>query len=218
MARRYVYALMDSHLAPLRVFGRTIEITPVEDVFVAAARVDDVPEVSEKVLREQHAIVTRLATRASAILPMRFGALVDDETLQQAVASHRASVHDALSLVRGREQMTVRLFGDPCSGPAANTGPVRSGTEYLQRRLSVMELAGLPELAVIRRAVTHLVAAERSEAGRGTLRATMWHLIDRGRSRRYRSALAPLAPTLLPLQIAVTGPWPPFAFAPELCR
>lgn len=68
------------------------------------------------------------------------------------------------------------------------------------------------------RTVSRFVVEERIEPGKGTVRATMYHLINAADVDRYRAALAKAAASLAPDTIAVTGPWPVFAFVPELRR
>jgi hypothetical protein len=205
----------------VRLHGRTISCVPVGDIFAMAQRADRAPAISEDALREQHDIVLRLAGRANAILPARFGSLVDEDELRRIVILRAVRLTAAFGLVRGREQMTVRLLGDPAgdertaarAAPAARGGP---GARYLEERRAA---AGYPlpdAVAQLTAAVRNMVGAEKAEPGQGEVRAMLYHLIDRGRSAAYRRALAGAAPEVEPFTIRVTGPWPPFAFAPEL--
>jgi hypothetical protein len=217
MSRLYVYALMDSPPPRLRVGDRSIEGVAFGDVYAAAVRGDELPRVSELALEEQHAIVGRLAARTAAILPMRFGALIDERELDRILTTNHAAIRAALDLVRGREQMTARLIGPAPVRAAAAPVAVTSGTEYLRRRRDATRPRSLPEgAALVQDAVRSMIAAERVEAGDGNVRATLWHLIERGQAARYRETVKPVAPRTSPLRLVVTGPWPPFAFAPEL--
>jgi hypothetical protein len=220
--RRYVYALSDSPLPRLRASGRTIESLKTGPMYAAAARLDALPPISAETLEEQHAVVSRLAQRVDAILPMRFGALVDEDELARLVTLHHAELSGALDLVRGREQMTVRLFGPtPLDGQGQPAAPVRqkgiSGTDYLRQRREATRPRPLPpEAAHVRHAVSSLVTAERTEAGEGPVHATLWHLIDRGNAARYREAIRTVAAQIAPVRAVISGPWPPFAFVPRL--
>ena len=218
MSRCYVYALTAGAAPRVRAGGRTIETVRAGDLYAAVTRMDAMPHLSEETLAEQHAIVARLFSRVDAILPMRFGALVESEELERFVVQHHAALAAALDLVRGREQMTVCVFGPPV--PARTAGPLRtvSGAEYLRSRREAARPVPLPAAAArLRRAVRPLVAAERTLSAEGRVRATVWHLIERGMSGSYRAAIAHAAPAVPPpFRVAVSGPWPPFAFAPEL--
>src|SRR6266849_1030829 len=88
-------------------------------------------------------------------------------------SAREAELLEALELVRGREQMTLRVFGE---APPADR---RSGTAYLE---SLRRSRSLPELDPLRAALEPLVRAERTEVHRGPLLASVYHLIDRGRA------------------------------------
>jgi len=60
-----------------------------------------------------------------------------------------------------------------------------------------------------------VVRAERVERhGEPGLLASVYHLIDRGTSDRYRELVE--ATALDDLRVTLTGPWPAWSFAPEL--
>jgi hypothetical protein len=220
-SRLYVYALVDRRLPRLKLHGRTIECVPVGHIFALAQRTDRPPAISEDALLEQHEVVLELAARASAILPARFGSIVDEGELRRIVVLRAAQLTAAFELVRGREQMTVRLLGGadeieppaPRAGAATEGGP---GARYLHERRAA---AGYPLPAAVPRltaAVKDLIVAEKAEPGQRGVRAMLYHLIERGRSAGYCRALARAAADVEPFTVKVTGPWPPFAFAPEL--
>jgi gas vesicle protein GvpL/GvpF len=213
----YVYGLADRQARPLRAAGHAIEFVAVEGVYAVVEKRDTRLAVSEAALRTQHEIVRRIAARVEALLPARFGSLVDEAELAQVVRQRRSAIREALDLVRGREQMTVRVFTDtlPAARQAgAATGvPATTGTSYLQARRAVAAGCPIPDsVADIDAAVAHLVVARRAEPGQGHVAATLYHLIERGRAPAYLEALDPIRQRTL----TVSGPWPPFAFVPEL--
>jgi hypothetical protein len=61
-----------------------------------------------------------------------------------------------------------------------------------------------------------LVVSQRVEAGKGATVTTVYHLINLGDDERYRALAAGVAETLHGLAVRVSGPWPAFAFTPEL--
>lgn len=218
MSRLYVYALTDSPSAHLRTGGRTIETVSAGGLYAAVARMVTPPPVSEEALVEQDAVVSHLFARVDAILPMRFGAFMESQELDRFVTLHHSALAAALDLVRGREQMTVRVLGPPAPVRPAAVPRTGSGTDYLRSRRDAAHPLPLPRAAAsVRRAVGRLAAAERSSPGEGPVRATLWHLIERGSSAVYRIAIAEAATHVpSPFQLWVSGPRPPFAFAPEL--
>ena len=79
------------------------------------------PALTAESLRAQDALVRELALRAAALLPARFGArFADERTLRQTLDDLAPRLDRALTRVRGREQMTIRLFHDSPSSPAAD--------------------------------------------------------------------------------------------------
>jgi len=121
--------------------------------------------------------------------------------------------------VTGREQMTLRVFGE--AAPLEDVAPVASdlgpGARYLQgRRRQVRRNADVPELAPLRRHLDPLVRAEQAQRhDTPPLLASVYHLVDRGRAAAYVDAVATGAAALAPIRAMATGPWPPYAFAPE---
>lgn len=219
MSRLYVYALVDERLPRASVHGHRIESVAVGGIYALAERTDRMPPVSEEALREQHAIVMRLAERAHAILPARFGSLLEDDELARVVAHRRDRLQAALDLVRDREQMTVRLIGatdrTPQTEAPAKSG-ASAGTRYLEQRRAA---AGYPLPDAVARLSASMradVVAEKAEPGRHGVRAVLYHLIQRGTSAAYCGRLAQVSSGAAPFEVTVSGPWPPFAFTPEL--
>jgi hypothetical protein len=163
-------------------------------------------------------VVRRLAEGFGAILPARFGEIFADETaLAGRLAPREREVAEALALVRGCVQMTLRVFGEPAPvlEPEPAGGP---GTRYLAARRRQSERAhSLPEIEPLREALRPLLRAERIErhADSGPLLGTAYHLVTRAQTGDYLAVLEAAKERLGGLRIAATGPWPPYAFAPE---
>jgi hypothetical protein len=94
----------------------------------------------------------------------------------------------------------------------------RPGTRYLEdRRRLLASRRELPEVASLRRELAPLVRAERVVRHRGTaLLATVYDLVPRPRLDDYRRLVAARAAAEPGRMLALTGPWPPYAFAPGL--
>jgi len=210
----YVYALTEPGLPQrLRVLGHSLRVISLSPAAVVVERRRDRPDATTEALQDQHAVVLQLASRCDALLPARFGSLIEEGALRTTVTDHRAEIGDALDLVRGRQQMTVRVFGAPDAGrPASDRS---TGTAFLQSRKDRAHYVP-PEVAAIRTALGPFAAAERLESGEGGLRVTMFHLVARDRVEAYRRQAAVLQSTLTPHHVTITGPWPAFAFTPQL--
>jgi hypothetical protein len=168
---------------------------------------------TEEALRQQHAIVLALADRVDPLLPARFGSRMSRARLEEILRPSVDEVAGALEHVRGRQQMTVRLVGPEPFEPLSSA--CASGTAYLTRRRAAFR--ALPSaVAPLRAALRSLVVDERVRPGRGGIYATVFHLVPRSQVGRYRDAFAAAVPEIEPWHAALSGPWPPFAFAPEV--
>jgi hypothetical protein len=193
----YVYALVDEP----RALPAGLEAVALDGVSAIVREVAAAPELATRALQAHDA--TMRAIGAPALLPMRFGMVAAGAAeLRAQLEPMLRSLRESLALVRGREQMTLRLFGER---PSAQTGG-GPGTRYLAARRGA-----LPDLAPLRRALGELPRAERIELhSAGALLASVYHLVDRGASREYAHAVEECG-----LPLALSGPWPAYAFAPE---
>jgi hypothetical protein len=211
----YVFALAGRKARSFSAAGHRIEFVDAAGVYAAVERLEARPDVSEAALRTQHDIVAQVATRVDAILPARFGSFVDAAELERVVALRRDVIAEALALVRGRVQMTVRLFdpeGRPDPPPRGNAA---TGTAYLEGRRAAAAGRALPQAEAIAAAVKDIVAAARTEPGHGRVAGTIYHLVDRADVGKYKRALSTLEASSGG-GMTVTGPWPPFGFVPDL--
>jgi Gas vesicle synthesis protein GvpL/GvpF len=199
------------------------------------------PHPTADALRTQDAIVRALATRAEAVLPVRFGTSFENETALQMRLTHFNSDHlrAALARVRGCEQMTVRAFESrsetrfestraetpletrtetpPAETTTETPAETRSGTAYLTERAAAASRAALLPalLQPLRAALGPIVRDEFLDPSRhAPLLGAAYHLIARGDADRYRTAIAglPLHPDVA---WRVTGPSPAYAFAKD---
>jgi Gas vesicle synthesis protein GvpL/GvpF len=185
-----------------------------------------------RALRGHDTVVRRIARVAPAVLPVRFGTLVDsDRSLVALLEAWSEDLQKALALVDRHSQMTLRLFalaGTPApseqSGPGeeadeADEAAAHPGTSYLTRRARAHAIAqSAPELEPLRDTFASIVAAERIvRHDHGPLVLTAYHLIPRSSVTTYRRLLQRHA-AALPYRAVLSGPWPPYAFVPELRR
>lgn len=227
MSRLYLYAVVDAppRRDPGRGLGRERLVTlPGRGFHVVAGRVTTAPAATPAALRRHDAVVRRIAATVDAILPIRFGSVVPDETAAARLLAPRAlELAGRLGLVRGHEQMTLRLFGRrgqsrppaPVADRPARGGP-GPGTRYLADRRRRLDTAGVPELDPIRPALRDLVVDERVQRhATPPLLASVYHLVPRSRRAQYRTRVTRAAAALAPLRLTVSGPWPPYAFGAD---
>ncbi|HXG90675.1 MAG TPA: GvpL/GvpF family gas vesicle protein [Vicinamibacterales bacterium] len=201
---------------------------------VAASWLAAAPPVSKESLTAQDRLVRELHAHATALLPMRYGtAVADTDAADAAIKKLGDAIGERLALVRGREQMTLRVF--EAGPPARRQGRVDdvsleppgivsratadaavpvdasigAGTSYLAGRAA---LTAPPQaVRALLDAVSHLQRAVRVEAAKRGDAWTIYHLIDRGGGDDYRRVAAAAA-AAIPLHIVVTGPSPCYAF------
>jgi hypothetical protein len=149
------------------------------------------------------------------ILPVRFGAVMELDELHRLLSGRRAVLEEALDLARGRVQMTIRVRQStpfPRSAPVQSRSGRTTGTAYLEGRRAAAVQPPSPAAAPALASVRAFVVAERHDTSSRGNTASTYHLIERRDAQRYRSALSDLDPAAA----TVSGPWPPFAFAPDL--
>lgn len=218
MSHVYVYALIEGLPAAKASGGkRRIEFLPVSGIYAAIERRASAPDVNETSLREQHKTVVELGRLCDPIVPVRFGAWLALDELTNVIVSRERVLREAFEFLRHREQMTVRVFGEPVRTDDESALAAATGKAYLERLRNAARprLTSLAE--AVRRAAGSMAAAERLESGRGRLQVAIHHLTERGRSREYRALVKRAVETdTTSDQVVVSGPWPPFAFTPEL--
>jgi hypothetical protein len=203
---------------------RRLEVGPVAALLGEAA-----PAMTPEALAAHDAVVRRLAESLPALLPARFGQTVPDErTLSHWIASRECDILEALALVEGCVQMTLRVFAGPEAPDAAPpeptpiAGDLGPGARYLyERREAAARARALPEIAPLREALRPYLKAERVERANpsqnktpGPLLATAYDLVAREEAGAYARIVAETAPRLNGWKVTATGPWPPYAFAP----
>lgn len=206
----YVLALTDTALATQAVGGRRFRSTAYGAIHVVFEQRAAPPALTDDELRAQHALVMAIAGQVRAILPARFGSLLQKRELTSLIGRHETQIRAALDEVRDRVQMTVRVVGTPMKRPAVKRPPA-TGREYLERARRAATPQVPPRARKVLSAVQPFVVRERREPGSGRLLATVYHLVDAAQVGKYTEAAGRRGSSIL-----VTGPWPPFAFSPQL--
>ena len=207
----YVFALTDTAPAgrPVRGLRAPVSFRRMGGVFAAVERRADVPPPALGSLRRHQQVVDRLAARVPAILPVRFGTLLEARELREAVQTRQEDFEDALALVRDSVQFTWRAA--QASSPSTVQADARSGTEYLLR-LAISGREGA--LRAIPKALRPLVVGERQQPATGALPAATYHLVRKRNAEAYvRAARHERARKRT---LTFSGPWPPYAFTPAL--
>jgi hypothetical protein len=194
--------------------GEPLTRLALEGCEVIAGTIDTAPAVDQASLSRQDQVVRQLQARASALLPMRFGAAFgSDADMRRALTPRLAALRERLARVRNGEQMTLRVLGAPGApgAPGALGAPgASSGAEYLRARAA---RAVPPAIAPLLAALEPIARDTRVEPGKAPgIIATVYQLIDRGTSADYERAAKAAADGMPALSIRVTGPAPCYAF------
>jgi hypothetical protein len=205
----YVLALTDGPIASREAAGRFLHDVDIDGIHAVCERRNSVPPLTDRALRRQHATVIAIARGTRAVLPARFGALLSRQDLERLIRTHAQDVRRGLDDVRDRVQMTLRVLGAADERPRTRAS---SGREYLEERRRAA-LPALPSSASgLVDAVRPLTVRERQERGAPGLLVTIYHLVDVANVARYEKRVASTAGAA----VLVSGPWPPFAFTPQL--
>jgi len=211
----YVFALVDA--PPRGAKGKglsgTLGLRRVPGAYAVVERRADVPPAEFGSLQRHQDVVAQLAGRVGAILPVRFGTLLDDEGIDEALAERGDEIAEALESVRDRVQFTWRR---PLSRSARRASkPVLkeelSGGEYLRRAAKAAKPVPPPRWRPLRAKLAPLVASERYQPATATSPESLYHLVARDSAIRYATLAAALRHA--DARLSMTGPWPPFAFA-----
>jgi hypothetical protein len=216
--RRRAYAITSAQAAAPRIRGMTSEplrVVRAAGLGVIVGGTARLTRPSARQVTSYHAVLQRLWRAFPAILPLRFGTIVDDEALPGLMRERAREWRPRLRLVRGRAQMTVRVIdaGVRREGAEGRGPRAASGAAYLRARAQRAARADSRDvLAPVRRSVDRWIRAERLER-RGAV-ITAYHLVPRRSVPSYRRALV-AAGVRAHLRIHVTGPFAPYAFAEE---
>jgi hypothetical protein len=199
-----VYAIVSGD-SPL---DEGLRLVPCGEVSAVVGEAES--RVTPEALAAHDAVVRRLADRFEALLPVRFGERVKDEAdLAKLLAPRASRLSEALEKVRGCAQMTLRVFGDPEPAPPVDEGG--PGTRYLEAR---RRARSLPEIEPLLDALRPLLKDERTvRHDQGSYFGTAYHLVQREDVSAYLSMVESVETGR---RVTVSGPWPPYAFAPGL--
>jgi Gas vesicle synthesis protein GvpL/GvpF len=148
-----------------------------------------------------------------AVLPLRFGTVLDGEDALRAALSAR---HDELSAglgrIRGRVELGVRVVARPEEEPPPRAA---SGREYILARRTAQRRAErlAAEVHDPLASIAHDARVRRPPAGTAIL--TGAYLVDRRDVGEFRARVGRLAAGRDDVSIVCTGPWPPYSFVPE---
>lgn len=222
MSGLYLYAVVGEEPGqPLGqgLAGEPLRVVRSGDLLAVAGEREARPAPGVHAFSHHDGTVRRLAGQFPALLPARFGEwFTDEHALADKLAPRAKELGEALELVRGSVQMTLRVFGEAAepSGSMVEESGLGPGARYLAERRREHERArSLPEIDPVRELLAPYFRVEKAER-RGTppLLGTAYHLVPRELLSQYRAALERGCERLTGVRVQASGPWPPYAFAP----
>jgi len=209
-----VYAIASHGTVP-RVRGVRLRAIGFDGVWAIVASARRTPAASPANLRQHHRVVAAIAAESTAVLPARFGAVMDETELEVILRSRRPALAASLRHVRGQVQMTLRVLEPAGSPPIERSGgrrawSRRSGREYLLDRAAAASSRQIPGFAPIRNTLGRWIRDERVERAKAI--TSVYHLIPRRAVTPYRRAAA-AAIDDSGQRVVLSGPFPPYAFA-----
>lgn len=181
------------------------------------------PEPTIENVRRHDQVVEEALALGVTPLPVRFGQwLADAGALQAAVRDREAAYVAALRTLENTVEFGLRVLdpgldlATPADVPAGS-----SGTAYMHALAGraagerQVEVRGREIASRISAVLGSIVRQERIEAlpSRHGL-VSIAHLVERGCDAEYRSGMDAVRREYPGLRFLLTGPWPPYSFAP----
>jgi hypothetical protein len=222
----YVYALLDGPPPgplPSGLAGEPVHLLARAGIVAAFGEMATAPPVEAEAIRAHDATARAIAEGVGAVLPSRFGALLEGEAaLARFLEDNAGPLRDALDRVRGCRQMILRLSTaagaepPPVSAEAPVDPPAAGpGTRYLRER-AARDPGQDPRVKPVLAALAPVTRETRVQGHQHPpLIASVYHLVRREDVGDYAARVAVVAAAHSALHIAASGPWLPYAFAPE---
>jgi hypothetical protein len=186
---------------------------------LAVEELDD-PEAVERHVREHNDALLRAHAR-TAVVPMRFGTLLEDEAaVGEWLARNEEILRSELERLCGLSEWSLSIREpEPAAAEPVAVGAPES---YLERRLAAgEESARQARLLAERTAPWHerlCATAEAAIRSRGRdVPLAAAYLVAESRVAEFHEALADVDAEVreLGLELTLVGPWPPFSFVTE---
>jgi hypothetical protein len=203
-----VYAITDRPDAALPAAGRLRRAThgPIAAVY-SPIEERPAPTSTEALWRHESLVESLMADRA--VLPMRYGTVLEDEwRLRRELVERSEEFSRLLNTVRGRVELALRVVDDGKDQEV--TRRAGSGREYMEARLRTRRRG--EEVAAMIRPLERMAEASRRREAASADVARWAFLVRRELVDDFRARLEELRASHPELPIICTGPWPPYSF------
>ena len=225
----YLYAITDLPDLPVPaepgLEGTSLFSLAYRDIaaVVSPLTTSAVPPTEDNLWQHEAVVETLMADRA--VLPVRFGTLLADETaIRAALAAHYANFVASLDRVRGRVELGLRVLWEMADSRWQTAGSSQqpsatSGRAYLMARLEEERQRQAwreqaEALAEEIHAPLDQLAADSTRQVLITPRLllTAAYLVERDQVATFRQKVEALSAAYPKLRLLCTGPWPAYNF------
>lgn len=206
------------------VQGAAVRLLKIDEfgVLVSDGESDAFPLTKESAIA--HDAVVRSILGQTTSLPFRFGSVVSEQQLRHYVATYKPALKKNLAHVRGCVQMDLKIiwqYSKPDAGPPPEEerGP---GTAFLEKKRRELlgderQVALKAELSdFLRKDLDGLIRDQQVtlRPSRTAVLAAVFHLVESASTQRYQEKVQEIRNIRPDLNIRMSGPWPPYSFAP----
>lgn len=222
----YAYCLVedvDTLDAPVRgIESAAVRLLKIDEFGVLVSDGNAFPLTRESAIT--HDTVVRSLFEQTSLLPFRFGSVVSEQQLRHYVATYKPALKKSFAHVRGCVQMDLRIIwqrSNPDSHQTVENEKQGPGTAFLEKKRR--ELVGDEQQAAQKNELSDLLRNDLGDVIRDqeielrpsetAVLATVFHLVERVKTRRYQEIVQETRNNRRDLKIRVSGPWPPYSFA-----
>jgi hypothetical protein len=213
----FLYAITDAR-PPLQTRGLggvSLELIRSSGLAAVASEHEGLNLVADEDALWEHERVVEALMDDGAVLPMRFGSVLEsEEDVRSLLASRASEFRRALDRIRGAVEVGVRVTvgNAEAPGPMPESEASGPGTAYMLDQLARTRRRA--EVATqISDALTCLARNHVSRATAAPARSlNVAYLVERERVDEFVSRASELEHQLAGTSIVCTGPWPPYSF------
>jgi gas vesicle protein GvpL/GvpF len=201
---------------------------PSGEFAVIVSEYDRPRDLDQKAIIEHHRVVSTCFTRTT-VIPFKFGTVFEnDESLRKAVRGNRKVFLGTLEKLKGKSEMHLKLIVKDGSLRQAMTDivlPESVGSDYLcklrekasrHRERQTKARAISVQVQKMFLPLDAEVSCKRNEAG--GMAIDIAHLIDSESIQKYQTRYSLATKQFKDVEIAISGPWPPYHFLPGKVR
>jgi hypothetical protein len=220
--RWYVYGIAAAPALGLRegVAERPVAAEAEGDLWLILSPWTGEPPRGEAPTVVAHERVVEAAMAGGAVLPFRFGTVVDEVDCREFVRRYQERIHQQLQQVAGHVEVSLKLIEPPAPAAGGSMEKAATGLEYLLRRQRAVARDEERErrareiiTRVEERLAPWIAARHHRLVPNDRVIAAITHLIPREALGAWSQAVTELRPQLHGLDCLASGPWPPYHFA-----